>query len=93
MVPSSAVVKSTPSSRAALTPGGRQIGYMGDQKSTYGFHSLPGGGVRLAVINWMCFLLSSTGCVFYALLGLLHSLPGGRQIGYVDYTGRHQLLF
>jgi hypothetical protein len=26
----------------ALTPGGCQIGYMGDQNSTYGLHSLPG---------------------------------------------------
>jgi hypothetical protein len=35
----------------------------------------------LAVIKWMCFLP-------YALLGL--SLPGVR-LGYMDYTGCHQL--
>jgi hypothetical protein len=40
----------------ALTPGGCQIGYMGDQNSTYGLHSLP-GGVRL--VTWTPYWLSS----------------------------------
>jgi hypothetical protein len=45
--------------RAALTPGGCQIGYMCDQNSTYGLHSLP-GGVRLATCATITRLMGCT---------------------------------
>jgi hypothetical protein len=38
----------------ALTPGGCQIGYMCDQNSTYGLHSLP-GVVRLVTWTILAF--------------------------------------
>jgi hypothetical protein len=49
--------------RAALSPGGYQVGYVCDQNSTYGLHSLP-GGVRLD--TWTPYRLSAVECVFTA---------------------------
>ena len=71
-----------PRGRVALTPGGCQIGYMGDQNSTYGLHSLP-GGVRL--VTWSIPAVINRCVDPYALLGSsLPCLPRGCQIGYVD---------
>jgi hypothetical protein len=64
------------------TPGGCQIGYMCDQNSTYGLHSLP-GCVRLVTCATRTRLMGRHHCLAVINWGLLYTgrlglpLPGG----------------
>jgi hypothetical protein len=60
----------------ALTPGGCQVGCMGDQNSTYGLHSLPGGG---RLVAW---------ATRTRLMGCTHSRGVS---GWLHHTCCHQL--
>jgi hypothetical protein len=71
----------------SLTPGKCQIGYMCDQNSTYGLHSLPGGVKIRYLFTW------TVPAVISRCFDCKHNVMSGKVPGYMDRTGRIQLVF
>jgi hypothetical protein len=51
------------------------------------------GRVAARLVTWTILPVIDWRCPPYALLGLLQGITPGCQVGYVDHTGRHRLMF